>query len=81
MIPLPDATHRIGRNPETLRRWVRAGRLPSKRVGTHHLIEEADLMALLKRETVRLPRWMTRTATGEPMPDVVAVLRRQRVGH
>jgi hypothetical protein len=50
-------------------------------VGTQYLIDEADLSALLAGETVPLPGWMRRTVTGEPMPDVVAVLRRQRAGH
>ena len=81
MMTLPEAAHRTGRNPETIRRWIRAGRLPSRKVGTQHVIDEADLRALLERETLRLPSWMKRTVTGEPMPDVVSVLRRQRASH
>lgn len=81
MITLPEAARRAGRNPETIRRWIRAGRLRSRKVGTQHVIEEADLKSLLASETVPLPAWMKRTLTGEPMPDVVAVLRRQRASH
>jgi excisionase family DNA binding protein len=81
MITLPEVASRVGRNPETVRRWIRAGRLASRKVGTQYLIDEADLSALLAGETVPLPGWMRRTVTGEPMPDVVAVLRRQRAGH
>ena len=81
MLTLPEAARRAGRNPETIRRWIRAGRLRSRKVGTQHIIEEAALAATLASDTLRLPKWMTRTVTGEPMPDVVAVLRRQRSGH
>ncbi len=81
MITLPEAARRAVRNPETIRRWIRAGRLRSRKIGTQHLIEEADLRAALRGETVRLPAWLNRTVTGEPMPDVVAFLRRQRARH
>ena len=81
MITLPEAASRVGRNPETIRRWIRAGRLPSRKIGTQHLIEEADLNDVLAGETLPLPAWMRRTVTREPMPDVLAVLRRQRAGH
>ena len=83
---LPEAARRAGRNAETIRRWIRAGRLASRKVGAQHVIDEADLKALLESDTLddkagALPAWMKRTATGEPMPDVVAVLRRQRTSH
>jgi len=81
MITLPEAARRAGRDPETIRRWIRAGRLRSRKVGTQHVIDEADLEALSEGDTVALPAWMRRTVTGEPMPDVVAVLRRQRASH
>ncbi len=81
MITVPEAARRAGRNAETIRRWIRAGRIRSAKVGTQHVIDEADLKALLKSRTLPLPAWMKRTATGEPMPDVLAVLRRQRDAH
>jgi excisionase family DNA binding protein len=43
MLTVPEAAKRVGRDPETVRRWIRAGKLPSSRVGTQHLIDEADL--------------------------------------
>ena len=46
MLTVPEAARRTGRNPETIRRWIREGRLRSQRVGTQHLIDEADLQAL-----------------------------------
>jgi excisionase family DNA binding protein len=43
-LTVPEAARRVGRNPETIRRWIRAGKLPSRKVGTQHLIEEDDLI-------------------------------------
>jgi excisionase family DNA binding protein len=45
MLTVPQAARRVGRNPETIRRWIRAGRLPARKVGTQHVIEEQDLAA------------------------------------
>lgn len=47
MLTVPEAARRIGRNPETVRRWIRAGRLPARKVGTQHVIEERDLDTML----------------------------------
>jgi len=42
-LTVPEAARRVGRNPETIRRWIRAGKLPSRKVGTQHVIDEEDL--------------------------------------
>jgi uncharacterized protein len=42
-LTVPEAARRVGRNPETIRRWIRAGKLPSHKVGTQHVIDEDDL--------------------------------------
>ena len=81
MITVPEAAHRTGRDPETIRRWIRSGQLPSLKVGTQHMIEERDLGVLVKTGEVSRPVWLRRTSTGEPMPDVVGFLRRQRASH
>jgi len=81
MLTVPEAARFARRNSETIRRWIRAGRLRSRKVGTQHVIDEADLKAMVASETLPLPAWMRRTATGEPMPDVVAVLHRHRASH
>jgi excisionase family DNA binding protein len=81
-LTVPEAARRTGRHPETIRRWIREGKLTATRVGTQHIIDEADLAGMLEVET-RLPApeaWAT-TSWGAPMPDVVAALRRSRVGH
>jgi excisionase family DNA binding protein len=80
MITVPEAARRIGRNPETVRRWIREGRLPSTKVGTQHLIEEADLEAAVEDEELPVPVGWRTTVSGARMPNVVAALRRSRVG-
>ena len=80
MLTVPQAARRVRRNPETIRRWIREGRLRARRVGTQHLIEETDLLSLVGPGTLNLPRAWRRTATGEPMPDVVAAIRASRSG-
>lgn len=82
MLSVMQAAQRVRRDPETIRRWIRSGRLPARKVGRSHTIDEADLDALDTRpETVPLPDSWKVTSTGEPMPDVVAELHRQRAGH
>lgn len=82
-LTVPEAARRTGRNPETIRRWIREGKLRAHKVGTQHVIEEPDLDAAFAPETDRLelpPTWRT-TFWGEPMPDWVAILRTQRDEH
>lgn len=80
MITVPEAARRLGRNPETVRRWIREGKLASQKIGTQHLIAEEDLQAFTGGMLPLPPGWAT-TITGEPMPDVVVWVRHSRVGH
>ncbi len=77
MITVQEAAARVGRDPETIRRWIRSGKLPAKKVGLQLQIQENDLPVEVARQ---LPTAWRRTATGEPMPDVVAAVRRSRAG-
>jgi len=43
MMTVPEAARRAGRHPETIRRWIREGRLRAHKVGTQHVIEADDL--------------------------------------
>ncbi len=80
MITVPEAARRLHLNPETIRRWIRAGRLRAQRVGTQHMIDERDLDALRESGTLPLPDAWRETATGECMPDVLGALGRSRKG-
>jgi excisionase family DNA binding protein len=82
MLTVPEAAKRVGRNPETVRRWIREGKLVAHKVGTQHVIEEAALAAFEPAsDRAPLPDEWLRTITGEPMPDVVAAVHRSREGH
>jgi excisionase family DNA binding protein len=79
MMTVPEAARRIGRNPETIRRWIREGKLPSRRVGTQHTIDEADLEAMVEDE-LPVPEAWKRLPDGRPMPNVVRAIRLARTG-
>lgn len=83
MLTVPQAARLARKNPETIRRWIREGRLRARKVGMQLTIEESDLEAALRTGgELPLPRgWGRRTHTGEPMPNVVAIIRRQRQDH
>jgi excisionase family DNA binding protein len=78
MLTVQEAARRTRRDPETVRRWIRSGRLKSTRIGTQHLIDEDDLDRLAGDATLPLPASLRRSATGERMPDVVAAIRSSR---
>lgn len=82
MLTVPEAARKAGRDPETIRRWIRSGRLRARKVGTQHVIEEADLESMLDEgEMLALPPEWETTRSGRPMPNVVAALARSRRGH
>lgn len=83
MLTVPQAAKRIGRNPETVRRWIREGKLRASKVGTQHVIEEHDLEAFEHADMLPVPKeWgWDETFSGEPMPNVVAWIRESRTGH
>jgi len=83
MLTVPEAARLAGRDPETIRRWIRAGRLRAAKVGTQHVIAEADLDEILAADGEMLPvpeRWR-RSDSGRPLPNVVGAIRRSRRGH
>ena len=81
MLTVPQAARRLAKNPETIRRWIRSGRLPARKVGTQHVIAEEDLDRLQGAEVLPLPESWTRTWTGEPMPNWVSIVRQERDEH
>ena len=80
MLTVPEAARRAGLNPETVRRWIRAGRLRSEKVGTQHLVDPDQLEGLLEDRPLELPaRW--RTADQGPMPEWERLVRDARASH
>ncbi|MFN2545234.1 MAG: helix-turn-helix domain-containing protein [Actinomycetota bacterium] len=81
MLTVPEAARRVGRNPETVRRWIRSGKLRSQRVGTQYLVDEEALDAFLDEDRVLPypPEWK-RTWTGEPPINPVRAIRLTRLG-
>jgi excisionase family DNA binding protein len=80
MLTVPEAAHRANRNPETIRRWIRMGRLRAHKIGTQHVIDEPDPDDLLEPEMLPLRSGLDQTFWGEPMLNVVALLRESREG-
>ena len=78
MLTVPQAAARVSRNPETIRRWIRSGRLRAQRIGTQHVIEEDDLATAVSEDRLPVPAGWTMTFYGEPMPDVIAAVRASR---
>jgi excisionase family DNA binding protein len=83
MLTVPEAARRAGKNPETIRRWIREGKLRARKVGTQHVLEEGDLDEAMgsRADTDELPAAWRTTFWGGPMPDVVGSIRRSREGH
>jgi excisionase family DNA binding protein len=82
MLTVPEAARRANRNPETIRRWIRAGRLPARKIGTQHVIEESDLDAALGDADAMAPlpaTWKTLPG-GRPLPNVVRAVHESRRG-
>jgi excisionase family DNA binding protein len=77
MLTVLQAARRLGKNPETIRRWIRSGRLRAQKVGNQRLIDEDDL-AGLTRSPSSVPPKLERTRTDEPMPDWVELVRELR---
>lgn len=73
MLTVPEVARRVGKHPETVRRWIREGKLPATKIGTQHVIDEHELALVLGFPPAHRPG---HAAGAEP--DVVATLRRSR---
>jgi len=80
MLTVPEAAKRVARDPETIRRWIRSGRLRAHKVGTQHVVDEADLDALVSEGALARPARWSAFDSGRPQPDWVATIARSRRG-
>jgi excisionase family DNA binding protein len=55
VLTVSEAARRAGCNPESVRRWIRSGKLRATKVGTQHFVEEGDLQAVLDENDDMLP--------------------------
>lgn len=82
MLTVPEAARRVHRNPETVRRWLREGKLRGRRVGTQYLVEEADLDTVTAADgSTALPEWMRLRPDGRQQPDWARLVRDGRRAH
>jgi excisionase family DNA binding protein len=83
VLTVAEAADRLGRNPETVRRWIRSGRLPAQRVGVRHAIDDRDLRVIEDElhPMSELPEEWRVGDDGTPALNWVAALHRSRSGH
>jgi excisionase family DNA binding protein len=73
----------VGRNPETVRRWIRSGRLTAQRVGQRQMISDKDVRAIEDElfPMAQLPDHWNVGDDGSRAQNWVAALHRSRSGH
>jgi len=82
MLTVPEAARKVGKNPETVRRWIRAGKLRSQKIGTQHLIDERDLEQFNDQDgEVWMPEEWRYLPDGRPSPDWTRIIRGRRDSH
>jgi excisionase family DNA binding protein len=83
VLTVPEAAKRVGKDPETVRRWIRAGKLRSTKVGTQHLIDEDDLRPFEgdDDEEIWIPDEWRYFPDGTPQPNWERIIRRSRESH
>lgn len=82
MLTVAEAAQRVGKAPETIRRWIRDGRLPAETVRGKYLIDPAALDEARDEAYPMLPlplEWQV-LDDGTPAPNWIAKLRRSRLG-
>lgn len=82
VLSVDQAASSVGRSPETVRRWIRGGRLSAIRDGGRILIDRAELDAVRDELYPMLPlppQWRL-LEDGTPAPNWVAALALSRSG-
>jgi len=83
VLTVAEAASRVGRTKDTVRRWIREGRLPAQMRGGQQLIEDRDVRAIEDEihPMAPLPEEWRVGDDGSPAPNWVAALNRSRSGH
>ena len=82
MLTVPEAAKRVRRDPETVRRWIRAGKLASRKIGTQYFVDEMDIAALSdESDLLPLPEEWKVMDDGTPQLDWAKMVRRSRQAH
>ena len=82
MLSVAEAAERVGRSPETVRRWIRMGRLPAVTERGRHGIETADLDSIRDDlyPMLEMPDEWRVLDDGFPAPNWVAAIELTRRG-
>jgi len=82
MLTVLETAARVGRSPDTVRRWIREGRLPAQRRDGRQLVEDRDVRAMEDEihPMAALPEEWLVGDDGSPAPNWVAALHRSRSG-
>lgn len=82
MLTVAEAAARVGRSPETVRRWIRSGRLTATSTRGRLAIEPADLDGVRDAlyPMLALPDEWKRFEDGTPVPNWVATVALSRQG-
>jgi excisionase family DNA binding protein len=89
MVDVREAAELAGRTPETIRRWVWSGRLPSVKNGNKWFVRRSDVAGPRRQPAVTRPNslrdWATSLpdhagGTGDTASDLVLEDRAERAG-
>lgn len=82
MLTVDEAASRVGRSPETVRRWIRSGRLSAATEGRRKVIDPADLEGIVHElyPMLPLPEEWQKLEDGSPAPNWVAAVALSRSG-
>jgi excisionase family DNA binding protein len=82
MLKVTEAAARVGRTPETVRRWIRSGRLPATTDRGRLAIAPEDLDSIRDElyPMLELPEEWKRFEDGTPVPNWAAAIALGRPG-
>lgn len=84
MLTVPEAAKIAGKDPETIRRWIRSGKLRSNLFGTQHMIDRIELDEVVNGvRAVNVPAWAQGRGSllGMTADEVVLMVRADRDDH